>query len=430
LFNFIQENDLVVVKLIITIDRKTGDRDKTLGVTRRVTRFRKKGGFMRTPVSLFIRDLKAGPVWYVRFLNPSTNRYEATRSTGVQVKGKNRRWQEAYNKALSMADDICFEDYTYLITYLKDFWREDSPYCKYRRLVEDRPLTNKYLDDNQKGVEYYIKSYPPFQQLKISELTAPMVNDWKLWLVERGTGKRRINTLIQTLKTAFAFAYSRDEVPENPLLKISPIRYREKERGVLTVEETEALLTVPEEDLRVKCAILLATFCGLRRGEVRGLQWGDIDMEKGLLNIQHNWVDTEGLKGCKAGSNRQTILHSSIKPILRDLKQFSPHTSDEDYVHFSKERVDEPFSNTIIQKGFMRTLRNIGIDTETKRERNLTFHGLRHSFVTLARMAGLPDIAIMALAGHKSSNMMDRYSHAGQVINFTDAREKLERGCV
>ncbi len=385
---------------------------------------------MRAPVSLFIRNLKAGSVWYVRFLNPSTNRYEATRSTGVEVKGKKGRWQEAYNKALVMAEEVSFEDYSYLITFLKDFWQEGSRYCKYRSLVEGRPLSADYLRVNQSGIKYYIETYPPFKKLRISELTAGMVNDWKLWLVEKGVGKRRINTLIQTLKTAYSFAYSRDEIPENPLLKISPIRYQEKERGVLTVDETEALLGLQEDDLRVKSAILLAAFCGLRRGEVRGLQWGDIDFDRQLLNIRHNWVDSEGLKGCKAGSNRQTILHSSLIPILLNLKRISPRTGENDFVHFSKESVDEPFSNTIIRKGFIRLLRNLGIDEEQRKKRNLTFHGLRHSFVTLARMAGLPDLAIMALAGHKSSNMMDRYSHAGQVINFTDARQKLERGVV
>lgn len=76
---------------------------------------------------------------------------------------------------------------------------------------------------------------------------------------------------------------------------------------------------------------------------------------------------------------------------------------------------------------YLRILRNIGIDDDQRTQRNLTFHGLRHSFVTLARMAGLPDIAVMALAGHKSSKMMDRYSHGGQVIDFSDARNKLER---
>jgi hypothetical protein len=41
-------------------------------------------------------------------------------------------------------------------------------------------------------------------------------------------------------------------------------------------------------------------------------------------------------------------------------------------------------------------------------------------------MAGLPDITVQALAGHKSAEMMNHYSHAAQVIDFSEARKKLE----
>jgi len=136
---------------------------------------------MRAPVSLFIRDLKVGPVWYARFLNPATNEYEATRSTGVKVKGSKGRMAEAFQKALAMAEEISFEDYSFLIIYLKDFWQEESSYCKYRRLVENNPLSADYLFINQKGIHYYIETYPPFRNLKICDLTAAMVNDWKLY---------------------------------------------------------------------------------------------------------------------------------------------------------------------------------------------------------------------------------------------------------
>jgi integrase len=59
--------------------------------------------------------------------------------------------------------------------------------------------------------------------------------------------------------------------------------------------------------------------------------------------------------------------------------------------------------------------------------RNLTFHGLRHTFVTLGRLAGISDLEIQALARHKSGAMMERYSHAAQVLDFAAAREKLEK---
>jgi integrase len=62
-----------------------------------------------------------------------------------------------------------------------------------------------------------------------------------------------------------------------------------------------------------------------------------------------------------------------------------------------------------------------------QKRRNLTFHGLRHTFITLGRLAGITDLEIQALAGHRSGAMMENYSHAAQVLDFAAAREKLEK---
>ena len=67
-----------------------------------------------------------------------------------------------------------------------------------------------------------------------------------------------------------------------------------------------------------------------------------------------------------------------------------------------------------------------GYVNEQKR-RNLSFHCTRHTFITLGRLAGISDLEIQALAGHKSASMMENYSHAAQVLDFATAREKLEK---
>lgn len=68
----------------------------------------------------------------------------------------------------------------------------------------------------------------------------------------------------------------------------------------------------------------------------------------------------------------------------------------------------------------------IGISNQSQKDRNLTFHGLRHTYVTLGRLAGISDLEMQALTGHKSIEMINRYSHANQIIDFTLARNRLE----
>jgi integrase len=51
--------------------------------------------------------------------------------------------------------------------------------------------------------------------------------------------------------------------------------------------------------------------------------------------------------------------------------------------------------------------------------------GLRHTFILLARLAGIDDLTVQTLAGHSSPSMTDYYTHAAQAIDFTAARDKL-----
>jgi integrase len=99
----------------------------------------------------------------------------------------------------------------------------------------------------------------------------------------------------------------------------------------------------------------------------------------------------------------------------------------------------KPLCRGFFEKAYKRELESIGVPGKWKgaevapegyvneqEKRNLTFHGLRHTFVTHGRLAGISDLEIQALAGHKSSAMTAHYSHAKQVIDFNQTREKLE----
>jgi integrase len=70
-------------------------------------------------------------------------------------------------------------------------------------------------------------------------------------------------------------------------------------------------------------------------------------------------------------------------------------------------------------------LEAIGIDAEARKMRHLTPHSGRHSFVSLSRTTGLSDFAVMALSGHKSMDMLKRYSDAN-TVDRDDARRKLQ----
>ena len=304
------------------------------------------------------------------------------------------------------------------VEYLLGFWRADSTYTRKKAKVDSEALSLAYIKGNQQDIEAHVKTYPGFRGLPLGALTAGMIEDWKLWVIEtHELSGRRVNAVISAMRVPIRYAVRRQELVVDPFASVDKARERLRERGVLTKAEVEALTHAPIKSDRDQLAVLLAALCGMRRGEVRGLRWEDIG--DGVIRIQHNWINHEGDKQPKRGSKRTVPIPRAVADALGKLD------SDKGFVFPGAD--DTPVGATWFKCAFRRAMAAIGIDAAQVKARHLTYHGLRHTYITLGRMAGISDLEIQALAGHKSWRMMERYSHVPQVIDFDEAREKLER---
>jgi integrase len=319
-------------------------------------------------------------------------------------------------------EDVLFLD------YIEDFWTPSSAYVKERALVAKCPLSKYYISMNHDDVARHLRPFAGFKGKRLGDITTGLVLDWQRWAAESGLGPRRINAITSSMRVAVRYAVKRQDLPRDPFVGIGAAHEEAREKGVLTHEELAALVAAPLPDPRVKAAVLLAALCGLRRGEIRGLEWRDVDIVAGLIHVIHNYVDTEGRKSPKRGSVRSVPITRAIKATLDSLREVSNFTSPDDFVFAQLDSREAPLAESFFRYGMAKALEAIGISHESQRARNLTFHGLRHTFVTLGRMAGLSDLVMQTLAGHKSAAMMEHYSHAGQVLDFAAAREAIERG--
>jgi integrase len=228
---------------------------------------------------------------------------------------------------------------------------------------------------------------------------------------------------LKLIKTALAQAAKRGDIPADPAKAIARAAHNASEKGILTVAEAAAVCSLPMNNPRRLLPVLLGLCCGMRRGEVRGLQWGDI--QDGMIDIRHNWIDGEGLKAPKSGSARKVPYGAAVSACLDAVKATARHIAPDAFVLESLRTDGKPVKDEFPNKALAAVLASIGIDTATQRARNLTPHGLRHTFVSLARLAGIDDLTVQTLAGHSNLSMTNRYTHAAQVIDFTAAREKL-----
>lgn len=118
-----------------------------------------------------------------------------------------------------------------------------------------------------------------------------------------------------------------DEVLEtNPVDKTKPAKRERKEVNPFNAEEREKILNeLPDNSAKHLYQFAFAT--GLRTGELLGLTWQDIDLEKGRLYIRQSWVNGKQATTKTKSSSRTHELHPDAISVLHQIKQYHPDQS-------------------------------------------------------------------------------------------------------
>jgi integrase len=426
---------------------------------------------MRYPFTLVKIKSKVGTMWHARFWDESLQKYAHSHTTGILVEGKKEHRREAEEAARKLYAEFTESKSTEtksavtqpdapaaqtqqkqpaipkkaiiantpLIEYLSNFWTSNSEYAKFKRDVQKNPLTPYYIQMNHEDVRRHVQPFSGFDGVTVGSLNKAILKKWMIWLAGRKTIRhkkdgtiiegnnlsgRRANTVLQAVRVAIRWAVDNEEIDTDPFRKLGEVSEKIKEKGVLSFEERNKLTTLPIDDYRSRLVMLLGSYCGLRRGEMRGLQWGDI--ADGIITVQHNFIDMEGVKQPKYNSTRKVPITADVQKVLDIARQNAFNTSPESYILESPLTSGKPLCNNFFREAVTKELESIGITAAHQKERVLTCHSLRHTFITLAQLSGIPDVVIRALAGHKSEQVQQKYSHVPQVIDFNDARNKLE----
>jgi integrase len=195
-----------------------------------------------------------------------------------------------------------------------------------------------------------------------------------------------------------------------------------RELRVLSPEETRRLLELAAADGNTwGDAVILAVHSGLRRGELLGLKWGDVDLEGGSLTVRRSlqYLPGEGLtlREPKTARGSRTIpLGSTAVQCLRRLR----HRQKENQLLAGPayRRVEHPRDGLVLatsigtaidpnnlRRGFRRLLAKAGID-------GLRFHDLRHTHASLLLARGVHPKIVSERLGHASVGItLDVYSH-------------------
>src|SRR2546430_6036137 len=152
------------------------------------------------------------------------------------------------------------------------------------KVKEADGASERYLSDLQSRLTQFSDS---FNGKPVAEITSAQVDEWLRSLSDKETGKRLSpvtrNNFRRVLIVAFNFARERGYSTGNPAEKSARAKVIESAIGILTIEETARLLESAAPELVPFIAI--GAFAGLRRAELERLDWREIDLHAGLVEV-------------------------------------------------------------------------------------------------------------------------------------------------
>lgn len=181
---------------------------------------------------------------------------------------------------------------------------------------------------------------------------------------------------------------------------------RKKERlPISRICAAEIQEKLPMLDLPDRTLLSILLFTGVRRGEMLGLQWGDLDFDNRLIHINRQVSFVNNRPVIKVTKTQAGIRSVPMLPELESIlcTAASPAYSDTDFVVSGKT----PFSERSFRNTWARISKRIDLPSD------ITPHVLRHTFLTELEASGNVDLkTLQSIAGHsKISITMNTYVH-------------------
>ncbi len=367
----------------------------------------KKKNDDRNLYSLYLRN----GIYYARLWDAEAGKYTPAKSTGETNE------QKAGQKALEMKESgqlVKREKDPLFIDELVKYWENRNDICRaYKTDILNRIIKKAVPSDHLKNVRM-----SQIGHVHINRLSHDLKN------TDTPSG---INNLLKNIKTFIRWADSLGYVQKDFTSRITMIPRKKGKRGFLEPDEMMRVSRTPWHDLRTKAAVMLGMWAGMRYGETRALQWGDIDFNKNTIDIKRNFVDDwdeEGnpiYKAPKAESFRRWpyLVFPELKNTLLELYEETPFNGPDDLVLCNVGQVKEkqyllkqykPITYAHMQKTFKKFLSAAGISIEEQKARKLSFHSLRHSFTSFMA-TNAPAAAVMGLTGHENEKVYEGYRH-------------------
>ena len=264
-------------------------------------------------------------------------------------------------------------------------------------------------------------------RLRLRKLTAQHVESLLTEKEKQGLSARYVAYIRSVLRIALNQAKKRNLVGFNVVDLVDAPRVERYRAKTLDQVETRRLFEAVKGE-RLETLYSVAVSVGLRRGEILGLQWQDIDFENCTLSVERTVQRIRG-EGIKAGPpkterGRRTITLPA--PLIASLKLHRKSQLEERLkMGTSWQDSDLVFSSNVgtfleprnLDRHFKRMLAKAGLP-------NMRLHDLRHSAATLLLAQNVNPRVVMEILGHSRISMtLDTYGH----VMYASIREATDK---
>ncbi|MEA5032295.1 MAG: tyrosine-type recombinase/integrase [Sphaerochaeta sp.] len=380
------------------------------------------------PFYIINRKVKKNKLLYVRFLNRDGNLGAPLSVTALAHKigypktekiTKKREAERVCAIALERGLVKTIKLKQTFIDFVKDYWDYDGKRVQRKIRLKPNSIGKSHCYTMATLFTLHAVPYLP-ENADISEITRRDLQHVLNKLVDNTKlANSSIHKVMMSMTVPLHYAYQNDLILSDPTKNLDPIDQRGKEKGILTPSEFKAVISWMEINSppHVLLATILAAGTGMRMGEVRALRTDDISIVNELdaiIRIDESYTDLDKFKPPKSRRTRLTPCPRKLADALLALAAQNPNGGNLVFWAVKCGGPNTPIAPNYIHDGLYKAFHTaLKMDEEERKRRNITFHSLRHYFITRAgSMNGINRDTLRLTVGHESVAMTEHYTHA------------------
>ena len=330
----------------------------------------------------------------------------------VTVKGTYKDAQKELTRLLSSADDGTLPDPTR--TTVGEYVRE--------WLGSTLTQSPKTLERYRELAEHQI--IPHLGDERLQKLRPEHIERWHAALLQTGLSARTVGHAHRVLSSVLRRAVENGTLARNVAAIRKPPAVEAKEVEILLPDQVKAVFdSLQGHALHPIASLALAT--GLRRGELLGLQWPDIDLDRGVLRVERSVEETKAGLRVKPPKTKRGRRNIALSPDA--IAMLREHRKAQLELRLVLGQGGQPVLVFSTIEGEMLSPDNLSRDwgrvCRQKKLPKVSFHALRHTHASTLIRAGVDVLTISRRLGHaKAAMTLDVYGHLMEGSDAAAAR--------